>query len=508
MIGIARRGLSLLFSFIMIVVLGTRTTLAQAPTMPTCVSSAELVRQMEEMQRELAYLRQRDAQREAWESSIVERLPQVGVLTDTVSYSFQESKSESNETQTKDTGTSPCPCYPVRCHGFCSCQCPLKEAPCIECPRVSTLNPYFNMHVFGAFKLDMLFSGARPISPGTPFFLSPDSARGLSQDTVDIHARQSTLGAAFTGPQIGCFQSGGLIAAMFYNDNVLADQYGILPLQAWGELKNEDWRFAAGLQFDVFNPGAPTVLPFSALCASGNTGNAWRGQLRLERFVHPRKDVQWTIQTALSEPITSTIDPDFRISEDNGWPNIEGRIALGLGKLEGAGLAAKRPFEMGVSGIVGQIRTTPLAPDNRVVANVWGAGADARWKINDCFGLAGEVYTGQTLGTYNGAILQTINLDTLQGIRSSGGWLEGFFYWTPCLHSHVGYGIDDPIDRDVADSAGSLGRTRNETYFSNLIWDVTSTFRVGFEFTWRETSYKTLLDNEGAGFHTQVQWTF
>ena len=138
------------------------------------------------------------------------------------------------------------------------------------------------------------------------------------------------------------------------------------------------------------------------------------------------------------------------------------------------------------------------------MTDVWGLSADFRWKMTDCFGVMGEVYTGQTLGDYNGGILQNTNTVTLEGIRSSGGWLEGFLYWTPCLHSHIGYGIDDPIDRDVA----ATGRICNSTYYSNLLWDVNQTFRVGFEFTWRETDYNTVPDNEAAGFHTQFQWAF
>ena len=278
---------------------------------------------------------------------------------------------------------------------------------------------------------------------------------------------------------------------------------GLLPLEAWGELRNEDWRFSAGLQFDVFNPRLPTVLPFSALSASGNTGNAFRGQVRLERYVQPRSDLKWTMKLALSEPIATGIDSEFRLSEDNGWPNVEGRIELEMGPEEGAGLAAERPFELGVSGVVGQIRTT-IPGVTQVVADVWGLGADFRWKFNDVFGVAAEVYTGQTMGTYNGGILQTINSVTLEGIRSTGGFAETFVYWTPCLHSHFGYGIDDPIDREVA----AAGLIRNETYFANLLWDVNATFRVAFEFTWRETVYALLPDNEGAGFHTQFRWAF
>ena len=392
------------------------------------------------------------------------------------------------------------------CDACCSCrhcQCPLPEAPCVDCPRASLLSPYFNLQIFGALKLDMLFNARRPVSPGTPFYLATRSDPGFDENTFDIHARQSTLAAALSGPSFGGFQSGGLLMAMFYNDAIVVDQYGFLPLQAYGELRNDDWRFAAGLQFDVFSPGAPTVLPFAVLGASGNAGNAFRGQVRLERFVTPTANRQWTFQVALSEPIVSTIDPSFRLSEDNGWPNVEGRIALGLGCLEGSGADAKRPLELGVSAVGGQIRTT-IPATRQVVADVWGVCADWRWKFSDRFGIVGEFYTGQTLGTYNAGILQNVNSVTRKGIRSTGGWLELFTYLTPALHSHIGYGIDDPLDRDVA----AAGRIRNDTYFANLLWDINATFRIGGEFTYRETTRRALPDNEGAGFHTQFQWAF
>lgn len=394
----------------------------------------------------------------------------------------------------------------LSCDGTCfpnSCSCPLPQAPCIDCPRVSTLSPYFNVSIFGALKLDMLYSKRRPFSPGTPFFLLPESMAGFDENTFDMHARQSTLGAAFTGPQFNGLQSGGMVVAMFFNDAVVVDQYGFLPLQAFGELKNEDWRFSAGLQFDVFSPGIPTVLPFSALGASGNTGNSFRGQVRLERFLQTDDDMQWTLQVALSEPIASSINPEFRLSEDNGWPNVEGRIALGLGSVQGVGAAAKRPFEVGLSGVVGEIRTT-IPAMTQVVADVWGASTDFRWSVNDMFGFSGELFTGQTLGTYNGGILQNVNPTTFDGIKSSGGWFETYVYWTPSVHSHIGYGIDDPDNGDIAPG----GQLKNETYYANLLWDMNATFRIAYEFTWRKTEYSALRDIEGAGLHTQFQWSF
>ena len=91
------------------------------------------------------------------------------------------------------------------------------------------------------------------------------SSRRISQHTIDINARNSQIGVAFTGPDIGKFHSGGRISAVFFdNTNLFADRNGFLLTQSYGELFNDQWRFAAGLQLDVFAPGLPTVLPFTA----------------------------------------------------------------------------------------------------------------------------------------------------------------------------------------------------------------------------------------------------
>ena len=189
-----------------------------------------------------------------------------------------------------------------------------------------------NVKIFGVAKLDAIYNTARPQAPGAPFFLVPKFAGGFPQNTIDINARQSLLGVLFTGPMIGNFQSGGRISAVFFDNTILADRNGFLLQQSYGELFNDDWRFAAGLQFDVFAPGLPTVLPFSYLGGSGSAGNCIRGQIRVERFVDVGSDSQLTLQGALSEPLNTYVIPDLTLDEDNGWPNVEGRIAFGLGE--------------------------------------------------------------------------------------------------------------------------------------------------------------------------------
>jgi hypothetical protein len=368
---------------------------------------------------------------------------------------------------------------------------------------VTTADPDFKIALGGTITLDSIWSRAREVAPGTPFFLVPGPINGFRQQTFDDNARPSTLFALVSGPEICGFESSVFIAVCFYGSSLIQDLYGVLPLQAYGQLKNDDWRFAAGVQFDIFNPLNPTVLPFSYLAGSGNAGAGFPAQLRVERYLHPSDDAQLTLTAGLSDPLPTTVN-NFTINEDNGWPNVEGRAALALGPLTGEGPLARRPFEIGVSGVVGQIRTTtPLV--TQVVADIWGVGSDLRWAVTDRFGVQGEFFTGQTLGMYTAGILQNVNAATFAGVHTTGGWVELYYYFCPDkLHTHVGYGIDDPLDRDLAPGQP----LRNDTYFANLIWDVTKHFRLAAELTYRKTAYTVVPNNEGTGFQTQVQFKF
>ena len=374
-------------------------------------------------------------------------------------------------------------------------------------------------HTFrGGFKLDAYYNSARTQGPGMPAFLVPKFEGGFSQHTISFNARNSTLGVLFTGPDIGKFHSGGRISAVFVdNTNVFADRNGFMLTQSYGELFNDQWRFAAGLQLDVFAPNLPTVLPF---VADGTpVGNTIKGQIRVERFLPLGSDSQWTLQGAVSEPLNSIKTPDISLDEDNGKPNLEGRIAFGSGKPSRLGLLIQRPVEVGVSGVVGELRRTslPSEPARRVVSTTWGVNLDFRVNLADRYGFKGEVYTGQGLGQMGGSVLQTLDAVTWEAIRSTGGWVEGYVYLTPNLHNHTGIFIDDPNNNDLTGLPNTLfGRTRNRVFFNTLLWDLggeEKKFRIGVEFSLRKTEYKDptstgRLPNSGFGIQPQFQWLF
>lgn len=378
---------------------------------------------------------------------------------------------------------------------------------------VSMLNGTSQLKLFGSFSALTVFSTDRPYAPGLPLFLLPESPFGLNTNTFDIHARQSNLGAVFSGPKAGSFTPSATFLAFIANDSLTDDSYGFLPYNAYGELKNEQWRFAAGLQNDVFNPRKPTSISLASMFTSGNTGS-FRSQARLERSYGSANSNSLLIQLAASDPIQSVIETrNNRIEEDNGWPNIEGRLSAGLGSVQPyAGERQGRPLEFGVSGFVGELRTTrsilsPPDPQSpiRQIADCWGFGIDAAINLTDRIGFQGELFTGAGLGEYNGGIGQTYDSVANRAIRSSGGWGELFVYLTPSLHLHSGYGIDSPLSR----AGDTYLLTENQTWYTNLVWNWTKNIQISNQIDFRSTHFRDpLLDAEGVIFYSEFQWKF
>ena len=351
----------------------------------------------------------------------------------------------------------------------------------------------------------------RSYVPWSPLFLLPPSPFGLDTSTFEMHARQSNFQLLYDGPKIEGWKTGALAKLYMSNSSLTSDTYGVLPIVAFGEMKNDDWRFAIGLQPDLFAPRDPGVIPMTLMGGAGNAGT-FRGQIRLERSWTPSENFQTTLQAALSDPISTVLlDATRRTTEGNGWPNLEIRGVLGLGaKEELAGGRTERPIELGIAGLVGQIRNTQNVFDLddinpnipvRSVINVDGLSVDGKINLTANTGLIGEGYVGQGLGNYAGNIFQTYNPETYAVIRGRGGFLELFHYWNERLQVHVGYGVEGPLRQDLP--AVGTGILKNSAYFASMFCDITKFLQYSFQVDYRHTDYVTLNDNRGFVFYNQ-----
>ncbi len=328
---------------------------------------------------------------------------------------------------------------------------------------VFTADNQFKVVIFGSLVGETISSSQRITSAGSYLFVNP--FLGRDSPSIEVQGRGTSLGAVITGPEICGFQSGGQVLVYLYGQSPFANLYGLFFAFAYADLKNDDWRFTFGLAQDSFNPLNPTTLNFGYGLDAGNTGFI-RGQFRVERFLKITDDFQITLQSGIGQPvITEFAAPfpgsDITLGETTGWPNLDARLVLGFGKSisrYGSPLPSRK-YEVGVSGLIGRIRTSSEA--TRVTSTTAGLGVDLTANITDKFGVKCECYKGQAMGSYFGGSGQSVNTDNFQAIRSIGGWTEVFYYLSPKVHTHWGGGIDDPRNQDV----GNNQRKQNQFVF-------------------------------------------
>ena len=124
-----------------------------------------------------------------------------------------------------------------------------------------------------------------------------------------------------------------------------------------------------------------------------------------------------------------------------------------------------------------------LPPEDDRQFRTWSINLDVKAPFNECCGVQGELFAGANLSPFLGGIGQGVCPCLRVPIRGSGGWGEFWYYLTPQMHFHTGYGLDDPNNADSL-----LGRSYNSFLFANVMYDFTKKFTMGFEVTyWRTT---------------------
>lgn len=377
--------------------------------------------------------------------------------------------------------------------------------------RVKSSAPEVGLLVYGRISIDSIVSNGRLLAPYGYIFLGPRFEE--SQWTNSISARQSTLGFLFTGADFGEFKSLARFETYFLSSVTDANVYGLAQYFLYAKLISDEWAFTGGVTNTLVNPLNPSVLNPAAGSNFGNLG-FMRPQLRVERFLKPRDDIQITPQFALSSPVGTDFfqqinisDAGLQLGEENGWPNVESRIGVGLGeKTEGARF---RQFEFGFSGAIGELRLTRsdfASPAQRFTTLVWMYGGDVRWQVTDKFVISAEGFYGNALGSYAAGNKQTFNLDSGEGIRASGGFIE--LEYKPSAHwvYHVGFMHDNPIDEDVPLS----GRTYQQNLYSNAMYVHNRFLQVGFEVAHLQSGFKNPIngDNEAWVLQNKVIMAF
>ncbi len=359
----------------------------------------------------------------------------------------------------------------------------------------------FTIVPYGILWGNMVYSTERTYPGSYTLFVQSASTTPESECIVD--ARNTRLGLDVSGPQLswcGCAASGGKVEVDFQNSVLSTENKPTILLRhAYAEVKNEEFRFLFGQTWDVISPLYPGMLMYSVGWDGGNIGYR-RAQLRGERNFLLSDFSMFTAQLSANQQVFEDATTTIR-GEAPNWPIIEGRVAWTFGP-RGKNC---RPLVVGLSGHIGEeeFDHSVIGPHDR--RRTWSGNIDVRMPITERLGFQGECFVGENLGAFLGGIGQGIDPTTLDTIRSVGGWFEVWYDWAPRLHSHVGYGVDNPNDHDLHTTGE---KSYNQFYFGNLSYDVTKTFLVGLEVSSWKTIYVAELPGDSVRCELVAKYGF
>jgi hypothetical protein len=341
----------------------------------------------------------------------------------------------------------------------------------------------FTVIPYGILWPNMVYSTERT-NPGS-YTLWVLSGSTVPEHEFIVDARTTRLGLDVLGPKIECLncaQSGGRVEIDFQNQVLSTENKPTIMLRhAYIEVKDEDFRLLGGQTWDVISPLMPGVLNYAVGWDAGNIGYR-RAQFRGERYLKFSDVSMLTAQLSVNQQVFADASAPRIAGEVSNWPIVEGRAAWTIGHRE----PGCYPITLGVSGHIGEEEFDSSIIGNDDRRRTWSGNIDLRIPITERLGFQGECQVGENLDSFLGGIGQGVDPTSFNTIRDAGGWFEFWYDWTPCLHSHVGFSLDNPNDHDLH-TAGE--RSYNQYYYGNLLYDVTKQFLVGLEVSSWETLY-------------------
>ena len=362
-----------------------------------------------------------------------------------------------------------------------------------------TITPYGRVVVSTVYETERSYPG--------DIILWAQSPDVQGEDACYVDAKSTRLGLKIGGPSpecCSCAQLGACVEIDFQGQYVTHNKPGLLFRRGFIDMKTDDFYLLAGQEWEVISPLYPGNLNYVPGSGVGNLGYR-RAQVRADRYFHTVGGSKLSLQSSLNMDILQDFNSDSTVRADvAGWPVLEARAAWKFAR----GLTASaKPAEIGVSAHIGEVVYDFLAasgsPADDVTRRTWSFNVDVNVPITERLSFRSEFFTGENLSAYMGGILQGVDKQTHETVRSTGGWFDFGYKWTPKLRSYAGFSLDDPFNQDL-----TSGRTYNHFYFANLLYDVTDKFMVGVDVSSWKTNWIGMRPGELVRIDFQAQYNF
>jgi len=337
--------------------------------------------------------------------------------------------------------------------------------------------------VSGQLLVNAFYNSGKTNNSDVPTYadtLTGAEAAGLPTHNLGSAVRQSRLGLTLTGTRALGASITGSLQVDFFGGQQPSTGGRTYPLpRVRVATVRADWSrlsLLVGQDALVIAPVSPVSFAAFATPLFAHSGNLWFRAPQVRLSAETSRPARLGVQGAVIAPLQPLAQgailtqPDS--AERSGLPNLEGRVYVKWGR----GTTAS---EVGFGGHLGWLATTgDTLLRSRAVA------LDARVAVGPHLTLLGEAFSGEALGALGGAVSQNLGRQHVP-VGSRGGWLQADVRPDAAWEFGGGFGIDDPVDGDLAPG----GRERNLTWAGHVIWRPGGGLLLGAEFRRIETAY-------------------
>ena len=367
-----------------------------------------------------------------------------------------------------------------------------------ESPIISN----FKFKPYGYIKLDAAYDDSRT-NYGNFVLYIPNESQHKNDNEYNMTAKQTRLGLDIMAPDTYDWQAWGRMEIDFYGDGANQENKPTVLLRhAFVELKKGNFSLLAGQTSDLIAPLYMDTLNYTVGWSVGNIGYR-RPQLRAT-YTYPFSKTTKIISALALARTTGTVNSDLDLDlqndgEDSGFPTVEGRLAVATK------LLTTNPTVFGLSGHYGEEeidwQVKPTTPGNRQSrVKSWSIVGDCELPLTTKLAVKGEFFTGYNLDDFFGGILQGVNPATREVIKSMGGWMQLSYKQNDKWNYRLGFGIDDPEEKDLSNTM----RSRNSVYFGNVVYTLIPPVDIGLEYSYWETDHVGLSSGTDNRIQTSI----
>ncbi len=344
-----------------------------------------------------------------------------------------------------------------------------------------------------------------------PLFLTKQNSDPTGGDkNFYSTVRQTRIGLALNGiDTAGGKLTGDFEFDMFGGQTALANGIGMNLFRmrlAYGRLDWKNLAIEVGQDWTVFAPLNPISYSSYAIPSLSASGNLWARapQIRVEvKHASGANNLLW--QSSVSDPNMADYNPAVFSTSRTPGAGERGRVPAFDSRLAYTRNHEDRKYTIGLSGHYGHGKNagTIGATNVQTPFDSWGVALDYSLPVTTKFSLVGEAYDGHALGTYSGALGESIGaVGTVgaRGVDTRGGWMQAQTSFSKQWQLNLGYGLDAP----KASQLPVGNRNRNQTYMGNLIYKMTLNINLALEYRRLLTDYRNQVFANERGDHVDL----